>query len=131
MSSEATKGQTPDIYGQVHPIETQDLIQTKLKEFQDHVSQIPDKTALMKALEKCPDQLTDEFKIMFLRAEVFNADVSVHEWDRVPILTARTIPHSLSTLACCETICHLLGTAFGIIRRREGLSKIEPSRSLA
>jgi hypothetical protein len=78
MSSEATDGQIPDVYGQVHPIETEDLIARKQKEFEDELEKIPEseKQNMLKAQEKCPDLLTDDFKLKFLRCEVFNSDVS-------------------------------------------------------
>lgn len=79
MTSEATEGQVPDVYGQVHPIETTELIQSKHKEFEAELNKLPkDKIVnLIKAKEKCPHLLTDDFKLMFLRCEVFNADVRV------------------------------------------------------
>lgn len=69
----------PDQYGQRHPIETDALISIKLKELEVEIESIPKerREAYSQALEKCPDLLTDAFKLMFLRSEVFNADVSL------------------------------------------------------
>jgi len=81
MTSEATAGQVPDIYGQVHPVETEQLLADKRVELEEELSKIPseDKTDWMEAQTKCEDQslVGDDFKLKFLRCEVFNADVSV------------------------------------------------------
>ena len=69
----------PDEYGQVHPHETPELIQSKLKEFEEELAKIDDETRASadQAKAKCADgMLTDDFKLMFLRCEIFNADVS-------------------------------------------------------
>ena len=78
MSSDATQGQKPDVYGQLHPLETEDLVYQKRKEFEDELAKIPhgQKKCLLQAQEKCPQLLNDDFKLKFLRCEVFNADVS-------------------------------------------------------
>jgi hypothetical protein len=78
MSSEATEGQVPDIYGQVHPNETPELIARKQNEFETELDKLAagSKKNLERAQERCPELLTDDFKLMFLRCEVFNADVS-------------------------------------------------------
>ena len=78
MTSEATAGQIPDVYGQVHPEETIDFISKKRKELEFELEKIPaaEKTNLAQAQEKCPELLSDAFKLKFLRSEVFNADVS-------------------------------------------------------
>ena len=67
-----------DLYGQRHPIENDQLITSKLKEFEDEVDKIPEaeKGSLLQAQSKCPSLLVDDFKLMFLRCEIFNADVS-------------------------------------------------------
>jgi hypothetical protein len=76
-SSEVTKGSKADIYGQFHPLETDDIITAKLKEFEREIKKLPetDKKWLMEAEERCPELVTDDFKLIFLRSEVFNADV--------------------------------------------------------
>ena len=69
----------PDEYGQVHPHETPELIQDKLKEFEEELAKLPDdvRASADQAKEKCAEGiLTDDFKRMFLRCEIFNADVS-------------------------------------------------------
>ena len=78
MSSDVTAGLTPDQYGQVHPVETPAMIADKLVALQGALDPLPDaaKVALRQAQTACPAQLTDEFKLMFLRAEVFDATVS-------------------------------------------------------
>ena len=76
MSSEATEGQVPDMYGQLHPVETLELIARKRQEFEAEIAKLPDKKNLEEAQKKCPHLLTDDFKLIFLRCEVFNADVS-------------------------------------------------------
>ena len=77
-TSEATAGQEADQYGQYHPIETPDLIAQKRLEMEEELGKLSAKQleSLKQAEEKCPELLTDEFKLMFLRCEVFHADVS-------------------------------------------------------
>ena len=80
MSNPNIEMTEPDVYGQRHPIETSSLIETKLKEFEDELfNKLPEeKTVSIKmANEKCPpNYIDDDFKLMFLRCEVFNVDVS-------------------------------------------------------
>jgi len=87
MTVYATDDQAPDVYGQLHPIETPKLIETKLAEFDDLVAErtqkIDDKNKeLIQALKKCPDLLTKQFKLMFLRCEVFNTPLAVARYAR-------------------------------------------------
>jgi hypothetical protein len=79
MSSAATEGQVPDIYGQVHLNETPELIAQKQAEFETEIEKLAAHTKenLRQAEERCPELLTHNFKLMFLRCEVFNADVSL------------------------------------------------------
>ena len=78
MSSDVTAGMTPDVYGQVHPVETDEMVAQKLAAFEEELQKLPEdaKKSLKQAEEKCPELINKEFKLMFLRAEVFNADVS-------------------------------------------------------
>jgi hypothetical protein len=68
----------PDIYGQRHPIEGEELVQFKLREFDLAVAAIPPKSrqTVDTAETRCPQLLTNRFKLMFLRCDCFNAAVS-------------------------------------------------------
>ena len=76
-TSDATVGLTPDQYGQLHPEETPELLERKLKAFEEELQKLkPEELKYAKEADaKCPELVTDEFKLMFLRCEVFNADV--------------------------------------------------------
>lgn len=87
VSSDTTKGQVADVYGQLHPTETPELIAQKLIEMELEIAKLQRLAAvdtngnqnclqLSIAQERCPELLTDDFKLMFLRCEVFNANVS-------------------------------------------------------
>lgn len=67
----------PDIYGQVHPNETEELIAAKIREFESVVEKISDKKkkCLLQAQIRCPELLTDDFKLCFLRCDLFDAKV--------------------------------------------------------
>lgn len=81
-TSEATMGQLPDVYGQVHPNETPELVKRKRVEFEEEVAKLPAEICgnLRKAQEVCPEFLTDDFKLKFLQCEVFNADLAAHRY---------------------------------------------------
>lgn len=66
----------PDQYGQIHPIETDELIAAKRQEFETELAKISEKQNVEMAQQRCPELLTDDFKLMFLRCEVFQANVS-------------------------------------------------------
>jgi hypothetical protein len=75
--------QQPDVYGQVHPVETPELIAAKLKEFDQLVATLPvtKKTRYIAAAQaKCPDLLTDDFKLLFLRCDVFDCAAAVNRY---------------------------------------------------
>jgi hypothetical protein len=88
MSSEATAGQTPDVYGQLHPVETPELLKRKQKEFEEEMEKLSadEKKNILLAHEKCPELVADDFKLMFLRCEVYNADLAAKRyaayWDK-------------------------------------------------
>ena len=69
----------PDVYRQIHPLENATLIENKRKEFELEVDKLSPKVKsnLSQAQEKCPNLLSDDFKLMFLRCEVFHANVSL------------------------------------------------------
>ena len=79
MTSKATEGQLPDAYGQLHPVETPQLVADCLRKFDEELVNLPSKDlkSVELAQENCPELLTDDFKLVFLRSEVFNADVSL------------------------------------------------------
>ena len=68
----------PDKYGQRYPIENDTLIELELAnfEYQSKLLDSAEKVALTEATRRCPELLTKEFKLMFLRCECFNAKVS-------------------------------------------------------
>ena len=78
----------PDQYGQMHPEENHELIAEKLIAFEGALKDIPptEKENLIQAQTQCPHLLTEEFKLQFLRCEVFNetlaADRYVKYWDK-------------------------------------------------
>lgn len=67
-----------DLYGQVIPKETPELLSSKFEELEIELRKIPDdkKQDWRMALEKCPDLCDEAFKLMFLRCEVLNADLA-------------------------------------------------------
>jgi hypothetical protein len=65
----------PDIYGQVHPMETDELISSSLRKFDLAVNLLRNDVVAV-AERKCPHLLTPSFKLLFLRCEVFHVDVS-------------------------------------------------------
>ena len=83
--NEVIAGLQPDFYGQVHPVETPELLATSLQKFETTLAtfDLGTKENLIKAQSKCPPQLlNDKFKLLFLRCEVFNVKVRicVREW---------------------------------------------------
>jgi hypothetical protein len=68
----------PDVYGQIHPIETPELVEQKLKELAEELDQLPDEQqeAWRQAKSKCPQLVDKAFQLPFLRCEVFHVNVS-------------------------------------------------------
>ena len=82
MSLSRNEDDEPDCYGQIHPNETPELIQDKLTEFAEELKQRTlYETSINQdyrmAQEKCPELLTRQFELMFLRAEVFRVQDAV------------------------------------------------------
>lgn len=74
----ATTSSSVDIYGQKHPIETNEMIRTALRDFDDLLrDDIPNnkKKSVLDAQRNCPELLTDSLKLMFLRCECFKVEV--------------------------------------------------------
>jgi hypothetical protein len=76
VSSDATKGQVSDVYGQLYPKENPELIAQKLIEMELEIEKLQlaadtngkqNCLQLQQAQERCPELLTDGFKLMFLR----------------------------------------------------------------
>lgn len=67
-----------DVYGQVHPEESERFCTEKLMEFDAQLEALPksDKGNVCEAEARCPELLTPSFKLMFLRCDVFQVDVS-------------------------------------------------------
>jgi hypothetical protein len=58
----------PNQYSQKHPIESSELIQTKLKQLKDELEMIPenDKKTYLEALKKCRELGTKKDQLLFL-----------------------------------------------------------------
>lgn len=65
----------PDQFDQAHPIETPELVAFKLQEFDRSVAKTSSKEAA-EAERRCPELLTPQFKLLFLRTECFRIKVS-------------------------------------------------------
>jgi hypothetical protein len=79
VCSKHLKKQQPDIYGQKHPIETIELIQDSLILLENEMWNLPeeDVTNALRASIECPEVFeSKEHRLMFLRCEQFNVDVS-------------------------------------------------------
>ena len=83
MLSDRTAEQVPDVYGQIHPVETPELLQTKRLEFEallDDNSNFHNNKHIAKAKDK--GLHTDELVLQFLRCEVFQVDLAVARYAR-------------------------------------------------
>lgn len=78
LSIEALEEVNRDLYGLEEPsVESESSCALALDRLNDALSCIPEKTEFMRASELCPDYSnSQEFRLMFLRSERFNADVS-------------------------------------------------------
>lgn len=76
LQMEKTK---PDIYGQRHIFETQQLISEKLSLFEAHVAELSEEESIgvQQAEKRCPAIVKSrEHRLVFLRSEVFNAKLA-------------------------------------------------------
>lgn len=64
-----------DVYGQRHPIESRQLLEEKLIEFDEAVACLSGNETVHIAGRRCPELLTSNFKLMFLRCECFKVQV--------------------------------------------------------
>ena len=67
-----------DIYGQCHPIETDELIDARLKELDEELEKVKKGESWLQAKAKCPDLVGRDFLLMFLRCRKFQAEVCVY-----------------------------------------------------
>lgn len=67
-----SSSQQADLYGQVHPTETEEYVSSALTKFNEFQLSGAAKDASI----QCPKLLTDTMKLKFLRAEVFHVEVS-------------------------------------------------------
>jgi hypothetical protein len=109
----------PDIYGQVHPVETDELISSSLRKFDLAVNLLRNDVVAV-AERKCPHLLTPSFKLLFLRCEVFHVDVSVWTMGQ-ELCVVRRLSHGklyngfvavgdIQKIASCTALRKLLGT---------------------
>jgi hypothetical protein len=87
MTNAATIEKEHDIYGQVHPIETPEMIVEKLQEFDNIVIERTvmmddENKCLIQAHTECPELLTNTFKLYFLSCQVFNVDLAFGVYQR-------------------------------------------------
>ena len=116
MSSEGgSVEQVPDVYGQVHPVETPELLHTKRLEFEtllDRSNNFHNKH-IVKAKEK--GLHTDELVLQFLRCEVFQVELAAARyaryWDKrvevfgpvsafLPLTLDQAVRHDRAALEC-------------------------------
>ena len=78
ICSRFLKKKPSDIYGQRHAIESSKCVGDSLRLLEREILKLPDdlRAGLDQAAIFCPELITKEHKIMFLRCEQFNVDVS-------------------------------------------------------
>ena len=72
-----------NIYSQTQtPNESPKFVTERLADFDRILAKVPSKkkTEYLTALEKCPNECSDDFKLVFLRCEVFNVEPAVNRW---------------------------------------------------
>lgn len=75
------KKRPPDLYGQRHAIETDKCVNDSLRLLEKELQKIPNvkRSGLEQASVICPEIYeSKEHRLLFLRCEQFNADVSAH-----------------------------------------------------
>jgi hypothetical protein len=121
IMSAAISFSEPDQYGQVHPEENPELLAEKLAAFDAAVADTPPtaKESLIQAQTQCPGLLTDDFKLQFLRCEVFNetlaAERYIKYWDkRVDIFG---MAHAFQPLTQAAALKNDMATfEYGVVR---------------
>ena len=79
VSSRFLKKRPPDLYGQRHAIETSKCISDSLRLLEKELQKIPqdERSGIEQASVICPEiYASKEHRLLFLRCEQFNADVS-------------------------------------------------------
>eukprot|EP00984_Skeletonema_dohrnii_P038981 scaffold42828_cov178-Skeletonema_dohrnii-CCMP3373.AAC.2 len=78
LCSRFLKKRPPDIYGQRHAIESSKCVGDSLRLLEKEITKLPDdlRAGLDQAAVFCPELLTKEHSIMFLRCEQFNVDLA-------------------------------------------------------
>lgn len=130
----------PDNYGQVHSIETPELITAALDAIDEELSHIsdPEKESYLLAVQNCPDiVLSKEHRLLFLRCEVFRvkdaAERLVIYWDtRVKLFGDKAFgPLTLNSLQEDDHVCLSLGFARIVPAKDDkgrGIILVDPSR---
>ena len=100
---------TQDLYGRTEPIEeTPEFLLSKMEELQEHLQQNGDNTeAFFEAQRLVPDVVNSfEFRLMFLRAVLFDAEVSNNSilMDTCP---AFLVSRSSNRVVLCQRTCRL------------------------
>jgi hypothetical protein len=79
---EVTTNDQPDVYGQIHAVETPTLVEESLKQFEIVLAEQPTDVSADAYLaeRRCPDICNQQFKLIFLRTEVFRVDDAVRRY---------------------------------------------------